>query len=1067
MNTAKRFKLLVSFLLTVSFTCGIIAQNPPAPDYSWRLDSIVYALAPYASENDGSRVSPIVNITYTYDNNAITQLGTLRMQYQDSVQTIPTRKKIYTLNVDSGKYLEDTYATATSEFPVQRLLCMADSVKSVYDNEGRLIRTIRNYDYIILRMNGISGNMSDTEWIPSSRQIRWENEDLAIECDYTYDPSSRSWKTGQDSIRSTYINHILVMKEHITDRTFHPNGSLASFQTNVHSYNELGVETFMVIRHESRNTNNMPVSISDTRYVPGDSVKQVEETVYTYDDANLLLSVSREERTVDLASGLTLRQADYVYENDEWRLKEEKEWILQPLRTGSHKVLLSREDSYPDNGQEKHHYIRYDGDYNMVLDIDSSIDYRGMWFYRRIEYTNGEESYSRMDYDDPAFGGKMTKSEKIYSDEYKQVMSVNQQGWSGDNGASWRYDTLRTTLRYYANGFDEDIEREKYDTDKQIWTFYDSFRTRTVFDAEGNPVSATTYLKQSVAESSGWRELYRYTFIYDSTFDLYLRKMTASRIITSDGVTMGESDVTRQSVGNYYSKNSKYIGIGMEIGIEKKYVIKTEQNEDGRSGHLYIYTYVDSSDTWKISYRIDATYFPEPGCQEVASRYTFGTDNPLIHVDGDKYENLELFSDTFDIFDSYGTYIEQHAYYWEGETLLCDTIIRNQPIYDEQGRLIERIEWKQDETGNHPQTVYHYFFRPDGTRYNCAAFAHYTNGVRNRTWNMEDIAGDIRCDEQGRVEEQVYYAVADPFADEPSLIPAKRTVNIYEGDQAHWYKQEQYKWVDNQWIAAAPVYRGIAACPRLTFDEQHNITDYARGEEAYHLTYGTALSDEPVLSPAAFGIADEDMFLYTNWLNPNEIKARLLTAHHQSEDRTAVLSSTTHYMARFYYTPLRENNNPVETETEQGTTVDPNENSVTFTWPSVSGGAAYTLIIWANEEQTEKICTLYLAADGTLISIDFSRAPRRRMATDYQPILLNATIENLLPQTRYWYTIEAYDDARLLIDTAQGTFMTLGTTDISPTEKDNAAQPLKVLQNGQLIIIHPQGTYNAQGLQIQ
>ena len=908
MNTAKRFKLLVSFLLTVSFTCGIIAQNPPAPDYSWRLDSIVYALAPYASENDGSRVSPIVNITYTYDNNAITQLSTLRMQYQDSVQTIPTRKKIYTLNVDSGKYLEDTYATATSEFPVQRLLCMADSVKSVYDNEGRLIRTIRNYDFINLRMTPASdeqgGNKTTEEWTPYSRQIRQENEQYAVECDYIYDPATRQWKTGQDSIRSTYVNHILVMKEHITNRIYHSNGTLASFDANVHSYDKSG-ETFTDNRHENRNENNMPVSITTTEYVHGNSFNRVEVTNYTYDETNRLTSSTRSERIVDIVSERTLQQNEYVYSNDQWEL-------------------------------QRHHYFQYDNRHNMLLDVDSFINSKGMWCYERKEYTHGELIYSRSDREDPAYGGWMTFSEKIHNADFRQDMLVGIQG-NSINGGAYHYDTIRVTQRYYANHFDESRKREKLNTRDYTWKLLNYNRTETTFDSEGKPVSAIEYVS-SDTDGNSWQEKYLYTFTFDTQLNLYLRTMTAEMVDNGDG-TRSWQQLTKRILGIYYS-----IEHG-EMGWENEFYYAYSEDKANHKKYIYEYEYVELTATWELTYRKEITYFPEPDCTQKASVYRWRTDNSSVVFLEKENEVWQYFTDTFDIFDSNGVFTEQHAYYWEDNTLRCDTIIPNQPSVDETE------------------------------------------------------------------------------------------------------------------VVAMP--------PMLIWDENGNITDYTGDKEAYHLTYGAALSDEPVLSPAAFGIADEDMFLYTNWLNPNEIKARLLTAHHQSEDRTAVLSSTAHYMARFYYTPLRENNNPVETETEQGTTVDPNENSVTFTWPSVSGGAAYTLIIWANKEQTEKICTLYLAADGTLIEIDFTRVPSRRKAADYQPILLSATIENLMPQTRYWYTIEAYDDARLLIDTAQGTFMTLGVTAINPLEKDAAVQPIKVLQNGQLIILHPQGTYNAQGLQIQ
>ena len=93
-------------------------------------------------------------------------------------------------------------------------------------------------------------------------------------------------------------------------------------------------------------------------------------------------------------------------------------------------------------------------------------------------------------------------------------------------------------------------------------------------------------------------------------------------------------------------------------------------------------------------------------------------------VPGNRTEGLELFTDTFDIFDEFGTFTEQHAYHWEGSTtLICDKIIRNQPTYDVLGRLTQRIEWYTwSNTGNIPYWKYRYFYRPDdGTQYDCVA----------------------------------------------------------------------------------------------------------------------------------------------------------------------------------------------------------------------------------------------------------------------------------------------------------------------------------------------------------
>jgi hypothetical protein len=443
-------------------------------------------------------------------------------------------------------------------------------------------------------------------------------------------------------------------------------------------------------------------------------------------------------------------------------------------------------------------------------------------------------------------------------------------------------------------------------------------------------------------------------------------------------------------------------------------------------------------------------------------------------VPGNRTEGLELFTDTFDIFDEFGTFTEQHAYHWEdySKTLICDKIIRNQPTYDVLGRLTQRIEWYTwSNTGNIPYWKYRYFYRPDdGTQYDCVAVSQY--GGSSMGWTdfqlTNDGLGDVSYDEQGRPVEQIYYRLDNTAT---ALVPKTKQIMHYEGDEADWYFRETYNWSDtnNAWEFANSSYRGAATLPVISLDESGNIVHYELRNEAYNLTYGASLEAEPVLSPASFGIQEANQFLHTDWLNPDAMKARILTAHHVSENKYGILDPVNaQYMAHYYYTQLGAEVDSVKTPTEENLEIEPEENTATFTWPAVSGGASYTLIIWADKAQTEKVCTLHLAADGTLISIDFSKAPRRAPAALWSAPVLSTTIENLLPGTQYWYTLEAYDDVLLLIDTANGTFFTRANTEgIDFIEENDTNTPVKFLRNGQIIIRRNDAEYSIQGNQLK
>ena len=157
---------------------------------------------------------------------------------------------------------------------------------------------------------------------------------------------------------------------------------------------------------------------------------------------------------------------------------------------------------------------------------------------------------------------------------------------------------------------------------------------------------------------------------------------------------------------------------------------------------------------------------------------------------------------------------------------------------------------------------------------------------------------------------------------------------------------------------------------------------------------------------------------------------------------------------------LPEKEPEVETQTD--------EHSVQFTWPSVEGASYYTLIIWANEERTEKICTLTFNTMGQLIEIDFSKhAPARRAmnTTSTFSFRYNGLDEN----TDYWFTMTASDENDTELFYASGSFATLGAntpTDIDDIQSEDI-QCIKVLRNGQIIIRRGDAEYSIQGNQLK
>ena len=147
-------------------------------------------------------------------------------------------------------------------------------------------------------------------------------------------------------------------------------------------------------------------------------------------------------------------------------------------------------------------------------------------------------------------------------------------------------------------------------------------------------------------------------------------------------------------------------------------------------------------------------------------------------------------------------------------------------------------------------------------------------------------------------------------------------------------------------------------------------------------------------------------------------------------------------------------------EKEPEVETQPDEHSVQFTWPAVEGASYYTLIIWANEERTEKICTLTFNSMGQLVEIDFSKhAPVRRAMNTAASFSFR--YNGLSEGTDYWFTMTA------------GSFATLGAN--TPTAIEEISDETgtfegsngKILHNGQIYLIYEGRMYDVRGNRIK
>ena len=156
-------------------------------------------------------------------------------------------------------------------------------------------------------------------------------------------------------------------------------------------------------------------------------------------------------------------------------------------------------------------------------------------------------------------------------------------------------------------------------------------------------------------------------------------------------------------------------------------------------------------------------------------------------------------------------------------------------------------------------------------------------------------------------------------------------------------------------------------------------------------------------------------------------------------------------------------------EQDQEVTTEPEEHSVQFTWPTVDGATSYTLIIWANEERTEKICTLTFNTMGQLVELNFSKHAPARLPQEKESDSFSFRYNGLDENTDYWFTLSAFSSDEIELYSTSGSFKTLGNQ--TPTGMENIQSDhvpcTKIIRDGQIYLMYKGRMYDVQGNQIK
>ena len=118
--------------------------------------------------------------------------------------------------------------------------------------------------------------------------------------------------------------------------------------------------------------------------------------------------------------------------------------------------------------------------------------------------------------------------------------------------------------------------------------------------------------------------------------------------------------------------------------------------------------------------------------------------------------------------------------------------------------------------------------------------------------------------------------------------------------------------------------------------------------------------------------------------------------------------------------------------------VTPQATSVNITWDVVAGADTYTLVIYGDEAKTQEVYSVNLDVNGNV--------QQSRMAA----VELSHTVNDLLPQTVYYYSITAYDIEEEVLTVSVGDF----STDAEPLSVDKLLSAgISVYVQGNNIVI--------------
>ena len=1040
------FFVLLFAALVLKGTCAY-AQEDLSDRYAWRLDSIRINTLQTGGEGGGTEYK---HVNYFYAPDSLVETNT-RIHYVNATEYY------YRVKPNSAKYVyrdfgeDGKHTTYKYEFPVthwtyenivdsalnisdlqkldeaafelsQRYDYAYDTYRNIFDEEGHLIRQIRNYDYSVYYLDS-AGN-----WLPSSRYYHAETDSTLESISYYFNTNEQKWKNQWRTYgRNKYRNHRLWIQEKVWD-----DGSLESGT----EYNENGG----VIRtYEGNSTYG-----NETYYRSGritgksswaharynnwiDTTELITTTEIYLDDVFTRKTAKSNRRDEEYLVEKTISgNKEYPQHVRSWRYNEDS-------------VLTAYSNSV----------YSYDAERRCTLRLDTTLQ-DGTWTVKRTEYGNGGEAvYSKTQEKRKAIDEWITTSER--TPEFTLTTSVQ-----------WNYSPIqRTTTKTYHYGFDNEYSiRETWNAELQKWiTANNSCRyTQVSFGENGEPLSSIRY--DGLSNNGTWNTGVIYTFTYNEALQAYERIPVA----TTSGISIVDYD-EGYHVNNraYYNAVGEYLGYFYSPYNDNKgfftVVKKDAYNRTTENIEYVIDINRQLGDTLRWE---QFTYFPNDTTADVARMFYQGKDT--ASGTWSVYQDNKYTKD-YSTYSKEGILLYVDTYGWtEDELTLTKTQHYNDLTYDEQGRIKERITYYPNGLRN---MGYRYFYLDENDPKWYGVIQYGTWIESEQRWGGEHVPvfnDYVVLDELQRVVERTTFAMN---ADKTALRPDTRVVYYYAGDAEDWTTADNYKWntTKNEFYCSS--VSNNAYSKRAEFDEEGNVLSLIaqggtceRGIEdtqQWAYSYGNSLSAEPVLSPASYGMKEERV-------NINNRPSFSPVADRRIK-QIQYIDFTNHYansISEYHYTALREG---LE-EDKMPVSIEPEETSAMFTWGAVEGAETYVLHVYRDAAQAEEICYVVFDKTGKVISINFVRHAPKKYAEVKQ---FTYTLDGLTPGTQYWYTVVGRNAEEKAFESTHGSFRTKGTSEGTEDidfigEKENVH---KFLRDGQIIIRRGEAEYTIQGTQIK